>query len=723
MKGVRGFLGLAGTVRIWIKGFAELAKPLVILTTKEATFRWELVQQSAMDTLKEAIATCPAIRPIDYKCGRLVILSVDTSHIACGYLLQQDGEDSRRRIARFGSIAWSDVELCYSQAKLELRGLWRALHAMRMYLVGLQHFAVEMDAKYVRGMLNNPDVHPNASVNRWIAAILMFNFDIIHVPADRFKGPDGLSRREATEDPGDIADEDAENWVDDEVLGATVWVASFLQSEAVGNAVVGMVTAGNSPVASSFTAAESATKDGPPQTDDTKRRDQHLDEVKYYLTHLKVPSSITTDGIHALQQRARPYFVTNRQLFRRDRHSRHQLVIPYAGRILVLRMAHDELGHRRGFYPVRRRIADRFWWPNMDADIAWYLKTCHQCQVESTEKVHLPPVVSYPAGLFQKCHIDTMHLPKANGFQYIITGRCSLTNWPEFRMLRSETGETVGQFVFEEILCRWGGLSEIFVTDNGPPIIAAVDYLSKKYGIRHIRISAYNSQANGLVEVGHRPIRDALKKLCKSKEKDWPKKAHLAFWAERITTLRRTRMSPFYATHGVEPLLSFDLLYATFLFPEFHGKLLDTDLLYMRARQLERRDEDIAHLEKRVIASRFRSIGDFERRYANTIHDYNFKPGALVLVLNKKIEEGTNRKFRPRYFGPMVVVRRSQGGAYYLAELNGAISRLKFAAFRLIPYYARSSKEFIVTEFVDPADLAGIVDDEQDNNVRVGDKE
>ncbi|KAF9016013.1 hypothetical protein BDZ89DRAFT_894401, partial [Hymenopellis radicata] len=158
--------------------------------------------------------------------------------------------------------------------------------------------------------------------------------------------------------------------------------------------------------------------------------------------------------------------------------------------------------------------------------------------------------------------------------------------------------------------------------------------------------------------------------------------------------------------HGIEPLLPFDVLLAQFLFPDVTGKLSDADLLYMRARQLERRDEDIAHLRQRVIDARFKSIADFERRFANTIHDYNFQPGALVLVLNKKIEVGTNRKFRPRYFGPMVVVRRTKGGAYFLAELNGVVSRLKFAAFRLIPYYPRSRKILKVTEFVDPADLA-----------------
>ncbi len=132
-------------------------------------------------------------------------------------------------------------------------------------------------------------------------------------------------------------------------------------------------------------------------------------------------------------------------------------------------------------------------------------------------------------------------------------------------------------------------------------------------------------------------------------------------------------MSPFYATQGVELLLPFDLLYATFLFSGIHGKLSDTDLLYMRARQLKQHNKDIAHLKNRVVASCFRFIGNFEQCYANTIHDYDFKPDALVLVLNKKIEKGTNRKFCPRYFGPITVVCCSKGGAYYLAELNGAV--------------------------------------------------
>jgi hypothetical protein len=66
-------------------------------------------------------------------------------------------------------------------------------------------------------------------------------------------------------------------------------------------------------------------------------------------------------------------------------------------------------------------------------------------------------------------------------------------------MLRKETGAAISTFIFKEILCQWGALQEI-VTDNGKPFLEALNYLASRYGITHIRILAYNSQANGPVE-------------------------------------------------------------------------------------------------------------------------------------------------------------------------------------------------------------------------------
>ena len=58
---------------------------------------------------------------------------------------------------------------------------------------------------------------------------------------------------------------------------------------------------------------------------------------------------------------------------------------------------------------------------------------------------------------------------------------------------------------------------------------------------------------------------------------------------------------------------------------------------------------------------------------------------------NTAIEKYLNRKMRPRYLGPLVVVSRNHSGAYIVAELNGAVFDRPVAVFRLIPYLARKN--------------------------------
>ena len=41
-------------------------------------------------------------------------------------------------------------------------------------------------------MINNPNIQPNATINHWISTILLFNFQLRHVPGYAH-GLDGLS--------------------------------------------------------------------------------------------------------------------------------------------------------------------------------------------------------------------------------------------------------------------------------------------------------------------------------------------------------------------------------------------------------------------------------------------------------------------------------------------------------------------------------------------------
>ena len=79
-------------------------------------------------------------------------------------------------------------------------GLKQALKVNEYLLIGCRKLVVETDAKYLHGMLNHPEIGPNATINCWIEKVLMFHFTIKHIAGKSF-GPDGLSRREVQ--PGD----------------------------------------------------------------------------------------------------------------------------------------------------------------------------------------------------------------------------------------------------------------------------------------------------------------------------------------------------------------------------------------------------------------------------------------------------------------------------------------------------------------------------------------
>jgi Integrase zinc binding domain len=296
------------------------------------------------------------------------------------------------------------------------------------------------------------------------------------------------------------------------------------------------------------------------------------------------------------------FFVASDKLWRKNAQGHHKLILFPELRLSTLCSAHDNLGHK-GFYATRALIAERFWWPQFSRDVIWFVCTCHLCQIRQTRTILIPPTVAIPAPLFAKMYMDSMHMPPAGGFRYIAQGCCSLTHYPKFQMLRSESAKTLGDWIFEDILCRWGALSEI-VSDNGAPYIKALDYLAKHYHIHHIRISGYNSRANGTVERSHFDIRQALFKAADSDQAHWHQAAYSVFWADRITTRKRMGCSPYFAATGTQPILPFDIVEATYLLPPPVLLLSTTNLITSRTIALQKCQEHLTTLNSAVFDAR-----------------------------------------------------------------------------------------------------------------------
>jgi len=657
---VRGFMGLCGTVRIWIKDYSRLARPLVDLTRKDTEFSWGPPQVEAFQLLKTLVSQAPALRPIDYRSERPVFLSVDTSIYGIGFVLSQDDEKGRRVPARYGSLPLSDVESSYSQAKLELFGLFRALRQYELYLAGISKLVVEVDASYIKGMLKNPQPGGKGPENRWIRGILLFYFDLVHIPGHKHKAPDALSRRRYTR-------------ADDENPGP--YPKEFLLPNDTTAFPQELTREGNQSVRVLMIQ----------QTG----KEQDIQNILTFLNTSKPPLGQSPKQRQRFLSKVARYYLTGDKLYRRHTSGNDQRVlIARESREKILKEIHDELGHR-GEWPVWETIRIRFYWPGMRRDVTCYVKSCHDCQLRSTKKMHIPITVSQPTGLFGKVYLDVMKMPLAKGKNWIVACRDDISWIAEGRALASDNGRALASFFVEEIIFRYGTVG-IVVTDNGPSLGGEFTRIVNKYNVTQIKISPYNSQANGVVERGHFTLREALVKMCKGDLSKWPSLLPAALFADRITVRRATGFSPYYLLHGVHPTLPCDLAEATFMVPQKEN-LSDVELLTARIRQIAKMPEDLARARDTLIKSRFRSKEAFEKKFGQRVRRTSYQKAELVLMRNNKLDKtvSIDRKVLDRYMGPYRVVRETRGQAYVLEELNGNVLRTPVAAFRLIPYIKR----------------------------------
>jgi hypothetical protein len=147
--------------------------------------------------------------------------------------------------------------------------------------------------------------------------------------------------------------------------------------------------------------------------------------------------------------------------------------------------------------------------------------------------------------------------------------------------------------------------------------------------------------------------------------------------------------SPFYAATGIHPILPFDIIEVNYLLPPPDLLLSTTDLVVQQAITLQKRTDDLTLLCAHIHNHRNHAVIKFEKEHSATICNFDFKAGALVLIQNTAIEKALNRKMRPCYLGPLLMVSCNKGGVYIVCELDGTLYHNPVAAYRIIPYFTQ----------------------------------
>lgn len=531
-----------------------------------------------------------------------------------------------------------------------------------------------MDAKYIKGMLNEPDLQPNAAINRWIQGILMFDFALQHIPAERHQAPDTLSRRPQSN--SDVIESDDDSSLDEVAL------LIHIPQEQISPYQISKPPY-NDPEATFLPSCLASRI----------QQEKLLDQIYQFLSDLKLPEFGSPQKTRHFISKATEFYIDQktRVMYKKNGNKPPLLVIQDPNRKLsILKHAHEQMGHR-GVATVLELIRPRFYWPHLRTDVHHHVKSCHECQIRSLKRMEVPVTISTPVTLFSKLFVDMMHMPKAKNMQWIIAARDDLSGTCEARAIPNKNADTVAKFFWEQIYCRYGAPRRV-ITDNGSEVKGAFSEILKRLQIPQLNITAYNHHGNGLVERGHFTLRESLLKACKGKITKWPDYLPEALFADRVTTSRVTGFSPYQLLHGTDPVLPFDLLEATFLVTGYHPGMSTIELLALRIQQLCKRPADIEKAAQTLHKARFASKEHFEKQFQTKLIRTEFKPGDLVLVRNTPIETSHDRKPYPRYLGPFQVVQKGKGKSYIMREMDGATLGSSIATYRIIPYITREHK-------------------------------
>ena len=194
MTEVRSWLGFSSYYRKFIKGYAEIAKPLYKLEEKSAKFEWTTQCNDAFNKLKTALITVPVLAYPSVNKDNFV-LDCDASNVGIGAVISQTGDDGTERPVAYYSRTLKRPERRYCVTRRELLTVVAAVKEFHHYLYG-RKFVIRTDHGALRWLTNFKN--PEGQTARWIEILDTYDYEIQHRPGKNHQNADALSRRPCT---------------------------------------------------------------------------------------------------------------------------------------------------------------------------------------------------------------------------------------------------------------------------------------------------------------------------------------------------------------------------------------------------------------------------------------------------------------------------------------------------------------------------------------------
>jgi len=192
VKDVRKFLGLTNYYRRFIKDFAQVARPMNMLTRKDEKWTWGDNQQKAFEELNQIFTTKPVLAALDL--DKEFRVEADALNYATEGVLSMKCSDEKWRPITFISKSLSNTEQNYEIHDKEMLVVVRCLEVWKHFLEGaVIKFEIWTDHKNLEYFIKVQKL--NRRQARWALYLSRFNFMLKHVLGSKMGKADSLSRR------------------------------------------------------------------------------------------------------------------------------------------------------------------------------------------------------------------------------------------------------------------------------------------------------------------------------------------------------------------------------------------------------------------------------------------------------------------------------------------------------------------------------------------------
>lgn len=503
LKELRGFLGLAGYYRKFVKDFSKIVKPMTIYLRGEegrvgknqsAKIAIELDEAAieAFEEIKRKL--CEHIELYQPDFNKPFELTTDASNFAIGAVLSQGGNP-----ITFISRTLSQTEQNYATNEKELLAIVWALQKLRNFLYGIADLTIYSDHESLKFSIS--EKNPNSKLKRWKNLIEEFGAKLEYKPGNQNVVADALSRIDIPTDQINTFSPQS-------------------SQHSVQSSPIEPIPKTHKPVNNFRNQLFIIHSDVDESTSSTVFHKYHVHTIKFTtISNLisKLMNLLATQNINAIHTTEETFFRIKTAIVSKFPNTKFifspnktENVTNKDDQLQIIENTHNRA--HRNYKNNTLEISEKHFWPEIGKDCKKHAMKCEICLSEKYER-HPKKELLKPTPIPEKpghsLHMDIFHL--SNKLFISIADRFS-----KYFYLREIPNKRNIALVVEEILSQIFAECKEIMTDNEAVFVSQTcRSLFRQKNIAHFTTPVSHSTTNGQVERVHSTILEIANSIAK----------------------------------------------------------------------------------------------------------------------------------------------------------------------------------------------------------------